>query len=105
MNVGTLILFFILAAISGILILYLILLGMAPGVKPLDWMGFFLYSPGLGFFILIALLFLATTLQIFAWIIKKSQHPIASKRLNLISWIALGLLLLIQLLMIIDFRF
>ncbi|MBW4564357.1 MAG: hypothetical protein KME32_25085 [Mojavia pulchra JT2-VF2] len=104
MNLGTLLLFFILAAISGILILYLILLGMAPGVKPLDWTGFFLYGPGPGFFLLFGWLLLASILQIWAWVVRKSQHGRARKLCNLISWIVLGLLLILEVVMIADFH-
>lgn len=103
MNLFTLLLFMILAAISGVIILYLIILGMAPGVKPLEFTGFFLYGPGPGFFLLIGLLIFAIVIQIFAWVLRNSRQISKSILCNRISWVALILLLILEAVMIADF--
>lgn len=103
MNLFTFILFFILAVISGVIILYLIILGIAPGVKPLDYTGFFLYEPGPGFLLLVGWLFLASILQIYAWAIKKLRQGSKSRLWNRISWAGLVLLLTLEAIMIADF--
>lgn len=104
MNLGTGFLFFILAGISAALIVYSILLGMAPGVKPLDWTGVFIYSPGPGFFILVGWLLLTSGIQISAWLAKFNHLSGVSQLCHQISWIALGLLLILQLFVIYDFK-
>jgi hypothetical protein len=103
MNLFTLIFFFPLVGISTVFMLYLIILGMAPGVKPLEFTGFFLYGPGPGFFLLIAWLILALLLQIFAWVLRNSQQTSASVLVNRISWITLLLLLILEAVMLADF--
>lgn len=104
MNLFTLVLFVLIAGISAVITLYLILLGMAPGVKPLGFTGFFLYGPGPGFFLLIAWLILALMLQIFAWVLRNSQKTSASILVNRISWLTLLLLLILEAVMLADFH-
>jgi hypothetical protein len=97
------ILFILIAAISGVTILYLIILGMAPGVKPLEFTGFFLYGPGPGFFLLIGWLVFALILRIFAWVLKNNRQSRKSLLLARISWAVLLLLLFIEAVMVADF--
>ncbi len=103
MDLFTLILFLLLVSIGTVMTLYLIILGMAPGVKPLDFTGFFLYAPGPGFFLLIAWLIFALILQIFAWVLRNTQQTSSGILANRISWIALLLLLILETVMIADF--
>lgn len=98
------ILFWMLSLVGGLLILALILLGMAPGVKPLDFTGFLLYGPGPGFFWLLGLLFLASVLEICSLILKIRRRRHLSKVCNQLSWINLLLLLILEIVMIVDFR-
>lgn len=104
MNWLTLVLFFLLATINSILMLYLILLGMAPGVSPLTFTGIFLYGPGPGFFILVAWLLVACVLQGVAWLLRLGRRrDRSSLRWNQAAWIALVLLLCLELVMLLDF--
>lgn len=94
-------LFSLLSVIGGIIICYLVLLGMAPGVKSLKFTGVFLYGPGLGFFWLIIWLFLAIALQIYARLLKNMLQQVLWKQ---ISWAILILLLIIEGLMVAEFE-
>jgi hypothetical protein len=104
MNLVIRILFWLLSLVGSLLMLFLILLGMAPGVKPLDFTGFLLYGPGPGFLWLLGLLLLASVLQICSLALgfRRQRHP--SQLSNRLSWIGLILLLILEAVMIADFQ-
>ncbi len=95
-------LFFLLAVIEAIAILYLCLLGMAPGVKPLEtFTGFFMYGPGLGFFWLVLCWIFAIAFQVGSYFLKTKRQKLIWNRL---SWAALLLLFVIESAMVADFH-
>lgn len=96
MRILSILAFCALAAVSAALILLLVLLGMAPGARPLDYTGFLMYGPGPGFFILPIWLFLAVVARVVAVALGRAVEWAA--------WGALGLLLALQGLMLADFR-
>lgn len=104
MNLVIRILFWLLSLVGSLLILFLILLGMAPGVKPLDFTGFLLYGPGPGFLWLLGLLLLASVLQICSLALGFRQQRHLSQLSNRLSWIGLILLLILEAVMIADFQ-
>jgi hypothetical protein len=93
--------FFLLVTIDIIMLLYIILLGIAPGVKPLTYTKFFLYGPGLGFFWLVGGLALAIALQFCRYCSKIKQRKLIFDRL---SWTILLLLSVLECVMIADFH-
>lgn len=96
MRVLSILAFCALAALSAALTLLLVLLGMAPGVPPLDYTGLFMYGPGPGFFLL--------PIWLGAAILARVAAVAVGRPAKLAAWGALGLLLGLQGLMIADFR-
>jgi hypothetical protein len=95
-------LFFLLAVIEAIAIFYLVLLGMAPGVKPLEkFTGFFMYGPGLGFFWLVICWIFAIVFQVGSYFLKTKRQKLIWNRL---SWAALLLLFVLECVMMTDFH-
>lgn len=93
--------FFLLVEIGIAMLVYIIILGMSPGVKLLTYTGFFLYGPGLGFFWLVGGLALAITLQVCRYCLKIKRRKLIFDRL---SWTILLLLTVLECVMIADFR-
>jgi hypothetical protein len=90
--------FFLLVEIDVVMLVFIILLGMAPGGKSLTYTGFFLYGSG-GFF-LFGGLALAITLQVCRYCLKIKRRKLIFDRL---SWITLLLVSVLECVMIVDF--
>jgi len=93
-----------LAALSMPLMLYLLLLGMAPMVPPLDYTGIFLYGPLPGFFIMPLLLIGAVLVRVVAAVLRRMGERGRGGPVELAAWVVLGLLLAIQGAMLADFQ-
>ncbi|MBC8162571.1 MAG: hypothetical protein H7Z42_15275 [Roseiflexaceae bacterium] len=96
--------FLLSAVVSFALGFYVVILGMAPGMPPLNLTGVFIYSPGPGFLYLIIWWLAAVGLYVAAlgagWLVQPSLRTYGTA----LAWLVLAGLIVLQLVILADFR-